>query len=388
MVSRRAQVLLQCFQAVAAAAGGAAFTIDCAQHAATDTPGAGDDAGAAVASMDAALPPGDETGSTAPTGDDASPDVSVEAAPPAPCTSKIDSNDGGPDGEELCIFHLTCGVEQIGFATVGCQVVPTAIDGAPVSDPTSVGFPTCFVNQGEGCLDGSYAPTEAGIVFTCIGCPGGGGRRPAGLVNAPPARASSPLGAYFAEMGRIEAASVRAFADLARKLADHGAPEALVACARASAGDEVRHARVMRRLAGRFQASPGKVEIRARRSRSLVALARENAVEGCVRETFGALVNAWQARCAGDPEVRAEMQTVARDELRHAALAWEIGAWLSPRLTPSERRSVARAQRRAVARLVGEMGEGPSESLRLIAGLPNAAQARALVRGLADRLWS
>ena len=388
MVSRRAQLLLQCFQVVAAAAGGAAFTLDCAQHAATDAPGAGDDAGGAASALDAASPPEEETGSTAPTGDDAAPDGSVEAAAPAPCTSKIDSTDGGPDGEELCIFHLTCGVEQIGFATVGCQVVPTAIDGAPISDPTSVGFPTCFVNQGEGCLDGSYAPTEAGIVFTCIGCPGGGGRRPAGLVNVPPARASSQVGAYFAEMGRIEAASVRAFADLARELLAHGAPEALVTCARASAGDEVRHARAMRRLAGRFQARPGNVEIRARRPRSLVALARENAVEGCVRETFGALVNAWQARCAEDPEVRAEMQVVARDELRHAALAWEIGAWLSPRLTPAERRSVARAQRRAVARLVGEIGEETGETLRRVAGLPNAVQARALARGLEGHLWS
>ncbi|HEY2517591.1 MAG TPA: ferritin-like domain-containing protein [Polyangiaceae bacterium] len=387
MVSRRAKVLLQCFQVVAAAAGGVVFTVDCVQRASAASP-AGEDAGDALVVADADPPVTEEAGPSPEAGEGARADTSAEAATPAPCTSKIDSTDGGgPDGEELCIFTLTCGVEQIGLATVGCQVVPTAIDGTPISDPTSVGFPTCIVNEGEGCENGKYAPTEAGIVFTCLGCPGGGGRRPAGLVKRP-SRAASEAGAYFAEMGRIEAASVRAFADLARRLTDFGAPEPLVAGVRASAGDEVRHARAMRRLAGRFAARPGKVEIRARRSPSLAALARENAVEGCVRETFGALVNAWQASRAQDPAVRAAMRTIARDELRHAALAWEIDAWIEPRLRPSERRSLARARRRAVARLIGEMNEGPSGALRCLAGLPSADEARALARGLADRLWS
>jgi hypothetical protein len=43
--------------------------------------------------------------------------------------------------------------------------------------------------------------------------------------------------------------------------------------------------------------------------------ARPFVVEGCVGETFGALVGAWQARFARDPEVRVVMRPIAGDEL-------------------------------------------------------------------------
>jgi hypothetical protein len=52
----------------------------------------------------------------------------------------------------------------------------------------------------------------------------------------------------------------------------------------------------------------------------------DNAVEGCVRETFGAAVGLWQAKQAGDAKVAKAMRQIAPDEL--------IGARLSPlRLT-------------------------------------------------------
>ena len=52
--------------------------------------------------------------------------------------------------------------------------------------------------------------------------------------------------------------------------------------------------------------------------RELEAIAIENAVEGCVRESFGALLATWQAKTAGDARVRAAMKRIARDETRHA----------------------------------------------------------------------
>jgi hypothetical protein len=57
-------------------------------------------------------------------------------------------------------------------------------------------------------------------------------------------------------------------------------------------------------------------------ARSLEELAVENAVEGCVRETYGALTAIWQARTAKDPSVAAAVRRIARDETRHAALSW------------------------------------------------------------------
>jgi hypothetical protein len=187
-------------------------------------------------------------------------------------------------------------------------------------------------------------------------------------------------------LAQLEASSVRAFAELSRELARNGAPEPLVVAARASANDERRHARAISALARRFGAAVPRVRTRATPRRSLAAMAEENAVEGCVRETFGALLAAWQAARAKDPEVRAAMAAIAVDELRHAALAWEIAAWAEARLSPAKRRRVARARRRAAARLVAAAARPEPRRVRALAGLPDANEATRLARSLAERL--
>jgi hypothetical protein len=296
--------------------------------------------------------------------------------------------EAGPDAEEPCDYLVPCGLDNEGLAPVnGCQVVPTGPDGGPV-DPATIGFPYCQLVDGRGCSDGGYAPTDSGgVEFVCAICPGGGGRRPGGHVREM-ARGWTEAGAYFAEMAALEAASVRAFDDLARELAAHGAPEELVLAARASARDEVRHARAMRALASRHGGSVRPAQAKRLGRRTLAAIAKENAVEGCVRETFGALVNAWQAAHAEDASVRAAMAEIARDELRHAALSWEIAAWAETKLGERDRREIARAKRKAVARVVRDAQHEGGSGLRGLAGLPSANVARELARGLATELWS
>src|SRR5262249_32966265 len=123
-----------------------------------------------------------------------------------------------------------------------------------------------------------------------------------------------------------------------------------------------------------------------RRARTLVEIARENAVEGCVRETFGALVAAWQARAAGDPVVRATMERIARDERRHAALAWEVARWARGRLGREGLRQVNEAQQEGAAALLAEQQEPPPE-LAARAGVPRAAVARQLAEAMGRALW-
>lgn len=135
---------------------------------------------------------------------------------------------------------------------------------------------------------------------------------------------SRPLGGYFAEMARLEAASVVSFRRLAHQLVRHGAPRTLVRAARRAARDEIRHARLAARLARRFGAEYRAPKIAPARRRSLLALALENAREGTVRETFGALAASYQARAATDLEVRHVMNDVATDETRHADLALDV----------------------------------------------------------------
>jgi hypothetical protein len=209
------------------------------------------------------------------------------------------------------------------------------------------------------------------------------GRRPGDLAECGPARARHPVGALFAEAYRLEAASVRAFRHLARELDAHRAPQGLVQRALTSAAEEVRHARVTASLARRFGGRPIRPNYRGDlHVRSLDAVAEENACEGCVRETFGAMVGAWQARHAQDPRVRDGMRSIARDELRHAELAWEVAAWCEPKLRASRRRALREAREATMEALQRECrAEPPAECVRL-AGLPSAGTAAALARGL------
>jgi hypothetical protein len=194
--------------------------------------------------------------------------------------------------------------------------------------------------------------------------------------------ARHPVGALFAEAYRLEAASVRAFQHLARELTAHRAPRRLVERACTSAAEEVRHARVTASLARRYGARPIRPSYRGDlHVRPLDAVAEENACEGCVRETFGALVGAWQAGHAQDPRVRASMRSIARDELRHAELAWDVAAWSEPKLRFGRRRALREARQRTMAALVRECTEPTAECVRL-AGLPSAGTAAALARGL------
>jgi hypothetical protein len=212
------------------------------------------------------------------------------------------------------------------------------------------------------------------------------GRRPEGLVSdgSVPGRVSE-LGAMFARMAHLEAASVPAFERLAEELAALGAPAHLVRAARRAAAEEVRHAQAMGALALRHGAPLPPVVVEPPRPRSLAALARENAVEGCVRETFGALLAGWQARTAQDAEVRQALARIAPEELRHAELSWALDAWAQRQLSAAEREQLLAARDEALRTLTREVEEStPGEEAVRLAGLPSREDARALVHGLAE----
>jgi rubrerythrin len=162
-----------------------------------------------------------------------------------------------------------------------------------------------------------------------------------------PAAGCAPVARLLAECAQLEAASVPAFLRLARELRQLGAPM-LARAAQRSAQDEVRHTRQMRALSARYHAEPSTPQVqRAARSRNASEVARDNAVEGCVRETFGALLAWQQAATALDPEVARVMRGIAADETRHAELSWAIAAWLEPQLSARERAAVDAARRSA-----------------------------------------
>ncbi len=214
------------------------------------------------------------------------------------------------------------------------------------------------------------------------------GRRPAGLMAARACNGSSPVGAFFADVARLEASAVVAFDIMIEELLALGAPEGLVAAAREAREDEVRHERSMGAIAQRYGAEPVCPEIDPPRARSRFEIALENAVEGCVRETFGALVGAHQAMRASDPVVAHAMQSVADDEIKHAELSWAIAAWLEPQLTTEERLRIERARRDAIVSLRSQAAAELDPTLIDLAGMPSGAVAVGMVDRLARDLWA
>ena len=142
---------------------------------------------------------------------------------------------------------------------------------------------------------------------------------------------------WLAGAAHLEAASVGSFARLARELAAHGAPGALVRRVAGAAREERRHARSLRSLARSAGKRVARAPRVARTVRPLEAIALENVVEGGTRETWGAVVAAVQARTASSEPVRRAFEVIARDEASHADLAADVGAWLATRLDASER---------------------------------------------------
>ncbi|HEX8789974.1 MAG TPA: ferritin-like domain-containing protein [Polyangiaceae bacterium] len=216
-----------------------------------------------------------------------------------------------------------------------------------------------------------------------------GGRRPAFFASLGfgPVPRGRELGVHFARAACMEAGSVEAFRMLRDELIAHGAPRRLVKAASRAMRDEMRHVRQTTALARRFGEEPVPPrQVPARPHRSFDAVALENAVEGCVRETYSALECAWQAEVAADPVVRATMRRIARDEMRHLELSWAVHAWALGRLDAEGRARVQAAQRREIATMLDELSCDPQESLRRTGGLPRAAQSRALVQAIADRL--
>jgi hypothetical protein len=214
------------------------------------------------------------------------------------------------------------------------------------------------------------------------------GRRPAGLRAADGVACEDALGRHFAAAAYLEAASIKAFLRLREELALHGADVALRDAALVSALEEVLHTDVSMRLARRFGATPRRPEVETLPPRPLFAVALDNAVEGCVHETFGALVAHHQALHARDEEVRSVMACIAGDETRHAELSWAIDRWAREQLSASERAALLDARREAVATLREEVAAPLDAELVTQAGMPSPEVAASLVDTLARELWA
>ncbi len=277
-----------------------------------------------------------------------------------------------PDG--CASFHyLPCGLPR------DAQVSSCLVDLFTCAGVCGTSPPFLYC-QLVNCNEAGVVPGAA-TILDCLSCNGIAGRRPRGLCAAR-TTSTTPAGDYFASMAHLESASVRAFRDLERWLVAFDAPRRLTRAAREAAGDERRHARAASRLARRFGGALARPKVRCVASPSWIELMDDNAVEGCVGETFGALLATWQAERAEDPRVRRTLRHIAADETRHAALSWELLAWGKARLSARDRQRMGRTIDGALAAIERRPAQPMDETARRIVGHPSPSEERDLVRAL------
>jgi hypothetical protein len=128
-----------------------------------------------------------------------------------------------------------------------------------------------------------------------------------------------------------EHASVAAFARFTMLMLSVGAPPELVVASQRASLDEVNHARDCFALANRYgdgATGPGALDVHdSIGPMSLADLAALTAEEGCVGETLGAALATEQLALVTDPVARRVLARIAKDEARHAELAWRFVAW-------------------------------------------------------------
>lgn len=235
----------------------------------------------------------------------------------------------------------------------------------------------------ESCAYGSQTSAE-GIEVNCNFGPDmnacTAGRRPEALDEAAFTDDPGTVAGWLGRMAYLEGAAILAFRDLRRDLRAHGAPRRLLRTASRSRRDEVRHARTMAALCRRHGARVPAARSDESAIPTLEQLATLNAVEGCVRESYGAVVARLQAMTAADREVRSAMARIAHEEAKHAALSFAIDGWARARLTPQARARVDAARTEAARALVEAAAQEVPAPLRAALGLPAPDVAVRLAR--------
>lgn len=233
-----------------------------------------------------------------------------------------------------------------------CNTFGDTFGGFAVSPAPWLDLCKSTCGEEQDCLIGPDEENGNVVMIQCVSwwlnC--AGGRSTEGVMASfEPKRSheSNELGELLARMATLEAEAVPAFRRLAHELAAFGAPRKLRRRASRSRKDEERHARTMTSLARRNGCLPASImePPQGLPLRSLEEVALENAIEGCIRETYGAWNAVKQSREARDPELRATMKRIAGDELRHAELAWEIHAWAMKRLDRRRQERIVLAMR-------------------------------------------
>lgn len=239
------------------------------------------------------------------------------------CTTDADCDDGF-----LCAsYSVACG-----YAGFSCQ---RATDECTKDDDCEFGY--CSFNgehrqcDNVACGRPFLVESHARVAPAVVGGASLTDRSRSPRVEHLTAAARAALAAHWTRMGQMEHASIAAFARFALQLLSLGAPPELVEdCTRAMA-DETAHTRLCFELASAYAGhtiGPGPLDVDGSLAvTSLTDIVDLVIVEGCFGETRAALEALEAADAETDPIIRAAYQQIARDEERHAALAFRFLCW-------------------------------------------------------------
>jgi hypothetical protein len=192
-------------------------------------------------------------------------------------------------------------------------------------------------------VEGAARTAPAGVRW------GGWSAAPAADATQPEPQLQRRIADSWAQLGRMEHASVASFARFSLELLALGAPPALLSEAAVAMADEVRHAQACFGLAealGGAPVGPGALDVGGSlahldRSIDLQAIFTSLLTEACVIETVSAAQAERALAAAVDPAVRLVLAEIVADEARHAAFGWRCAKWMLD--AHPELRSVARA---------------------------------------------
>lgn len=141
------------------------------------------------------------------------------------------------------------------------------------------------------------------------------------------------LGRRWLEAARMEHASVASFAKCTLDLMALGAPRDLIEGAVDAQQDEIRHTAACFSLAAQYfgvsSLGPGPLALEGLYSGgvTLESVLIQTIRDGCVNETLAAAEAIWLAQRTQVPHVRQILEDIAKEEAKHAALAWRFVRW-------------------------------------------------------------
>jgi hypothetical protein len=235
-------------------------------------------------------------------------------------------------------YHCASTPAGCGSSNYSCQSARDKCFGTQDCQAAG-GYQFCLVQQdghrecggGSVCGRPFLVETEARVAPVIFGGDWQSARLAGPRLNHLTAHERAALAEHWTTMGQMEHASIAAFARFSLQLLSLGAPPELVEACTQALADETTHAKLCFGLASAYAGraiGPGPLDVSGSlQVTSLGDIVELVIAEGCFGETSAALEALEAAYSAADPVIVAAYSQIARDEQRHAELAFRFVRW-------------------------------------------------------------